>query len=383
MDGRYPSLKWLGKMIEEIREGFSATFGTEPEVISFAPGRVNIIGEHTDYNGGLVLPAAIRYGTYVAVSRAADGKIEVYSENAGWERWDAGVFERRGNFGDYLRGVLKFMEAPAEGLRAYIKSSLPVGSGLSSSAALEVSFALAIQKIFSLDISGIEIVRVCHRAESEFVGVRCGIMDQFVSFFAKKEHLILLDTQSLHHEYIPFPSSLTLAMVDTGIRRSLSSSRYNQRREECRRALEAVKKLFPDVENLSQVNEEMLLSTRPLMDEASFKRAMHVISENQRVSLLADFLRAGDLCMVEKIMKLAHQSLSEDFEVSLPDIDDLVEKISSLPFVYGARLTGAGFGGFLIVLLLKGREKELQRSINQPLLFSRPWSGAELLYSVP
>ena len=369
-------------MVEGIKGEFSALFGQDPEVISFAPGRVNIIGEHTDYNGGLVLPAAIKYGTYVAASRAEDGRIEVYSENAGWEKWEAGSFEKRKGFGDYLRGILKFMDAPAEGMRIYIKSSLPVGSGLSSSAALEVSFALAIQKIFSLDISGIEIVGACHMAESEFVGVKCGIMDQFVSFFAKKEHLILLNTQNLHHEYIPFLSSLTLAMVDTGIRRSLSSSRYNQRREECKRALEGVRKIFPEVENLSRVNEEMLFSARDFMDETAFKRAMHVISENQRVSHLADFLRAGDLCMVEKIMKLAHHSLSEDFEVSLPEIDGMVEEISSLPFVYGARLTGAGFGGFIVALLLKGKEKELQDNINRPVLFSGPWSGAEILYSV-
>ncbi len=373
--------RWLKRMRNRVEESFRSIFGKSPEFVTFAPGRVNIIGEHTDYNGGLVLPAAIQYGTYVALSRAVDGKIEVYSEAEGWERWKSGEFPRRGNFGDYLRGVLKFSKAPPSGLRVYITSDLPIGGGLSSSASLEVAFALAVDRAFSLGSSGLGIVELSHGAETEFVGVNCGIMDQFVSFFAEQNHLLLLRTSDLQFEHIPFPENLSIALVDTGIRRALSSSEYNRRRQECQRALAGVRRLYPEVENLSMVDEEMLFSAREYIDPVAFKRAVHVISENQRVLQLVDFLRDGDLCMVEKIMKLAHESLSEDFEVSLPEIDALVEEISSLPFVYGARLTGAGFGGFVVALVLKGKEEELRREFpSRTVLFSRPWHGARVIY---
>ncbi len=372
-------------MIEELRKKFTSRFGGEPFLISFAPGRVNVIGEHTDYNGGLVLPAAIRQGTYVLLAPREDRKIRVYSENLmNWEEWEAGQYPKSKNFGDYLRGVLLYSQAPTLGMDVLLYSDLPIGGGLSSSASLEVAFALAVNELFSLSRSREELIEIAHKAESEFVGVKCGIMDQFASALSKEGHLLFLNTKNLSYSFVPFPRNLLLALVDTGIRRELTSSHYNQRRVECQRALRALRRLFPDLETLSDADEEMLFAARPYMDEVAFKRAVHVISENQRVEALVEFLRTGDLCMVEKVMKLAHQSLSEDFEVSLPEIDRLVEKISSLPYVYGARLTGAGFGGYIIAILLKGKEKNFAEEFSSHhVIFSLPEGSARILYSLP
>jgi len=344
-----------------------------------------VIGEHTDYNGGFVLPAAIGKGTYVVLAPGEGKKIRVSSENIGrWEEWEAGQYPKRGSFGDYLRGVLLYSRAPAVGLDILLSSDLPIGGGLSSSASLEMAFALAVNEFFSLGRRMEELVEISHRAENEFVGVKCGIMDQFASALSREGHLLFLNTKNLSYNFVPFPGNLLLALVDTGIRRRLSSSQYNQRREECRRALQALRRLFPDLETLSDADEEMLLAARPYMDEVAYKRAVHVVSENQRVEALVEFLRSGDLCMVEKIMKLAHLSLSEDFEVSLPQIDRLVEKISSLPYVYGARLTGAGFGGYIIALLLRGKEKTFLSELStRHVIFTLPRGSARIIYSRP
>ncbi len=370
-------------MIDRLKRKFAARFGREPEVVSFAPGRVNIIGEHTDYNGGLVLPAAIERGTYILMARRDDDRIRIYSENLQEEdEWMAGEYPRRENFGDYLRGGLLYSGAPPRGLEVMVFSDLPLGGGLSSSASLEVSFALAVNEVFSLGKRRLNLVEIAHRAESEFVGVRCGLMDQFASALSRADHLLLLNTRTLEYQFVPFPRNLVLALVDTGIRRELTSSPYNRRREECFRALEGLKRAFPWVETLSDADEEMLFAARDYIDETAFKRAVHVISENQRVLALVEFLQAGDLCMVEKVMSLAHWSLSQEFEVSLPEIDELVERISSLPYVYGARLTGAGFGGYVIALLLKGKEDELRKALpSSEIIFSRPAEAARVLYS--
>lgn len=369
-------------------EIFKEKYNKEPEVLAFAPGRVNIIGEHTDYNGGFVLPAALKQGTYIAGRKRNDSKIKVYSANLELEEeWELEYITRRSSFGDYLRGVIKFLPFQlSSGFEAIIFSDLPMGAGLSSSAALEVSFIYFLMGLEEREIERMEIVSIAHRAENQFVGVQCGIMDQFISVFAQEGTLLFLDTLTTEYKHVPFPRFWTLAVVNSGIKRELSSSDYNIRREECQEALNAIRKLYPDIDTLRGVTEEMLFSARNLMSETIFKRAMHVISENQRVLQMVEDFEKRDTCMIEKIMKLAHQSLSEDFEVSLPELDFLVESASSMPFVHGARLTGAGFGGSIVALVEKGKEGEFlanirekytkKFSIEPEIIFSPPSSGA-------
>ncbi len=378
-------------MKNRVIDIFREKYGKEPEILSFAPGRVNIIGEHTDYNGGFVLPAALKQGTYIAGGKGKDRSIKVYSANLDREEeWQAGNETKRGNFGDYLRGIIKFLPFElSSGFEAVIFSDLPMESGLSSSAALEISFINFILGIEGKTLDKLDIVEIAHRAENQFVGLQCGIMDQFISVFGRENHLLFLDTLKIRHKHVPFPSFWTLAVVNSGIKRELSSSEYNRRRKECEEALNAVKKLFPEVETLRDVTEEMLFEAKDLMNETVFKRAMHVISENQRVLQVVDYLEKRDTCMIEKLMKLAHQSLAEDFEVSLPELDFLVDTASSLPYVHGARLTGAGFGGSIVAILEKKKEKEFREKIQEEymrksgrkadVLFSPPSSGAYFL----
>lgn len=377
-------------MKNRLIEIFREKYDKEPEVLAFAPGRVNIIGEHTDYNEGFVLPAALKQGTYIAGKKIPEPIIRIYSANLDeQEEWKTGEEKRTGGFGDYLKGILKFLPFRlSSGFEAVIFSDLPIEAGLSSSAALEVSFIYFLMGIEGKELERLQIVKLAHRAENEFVGVQCGIMDQFISVYAQEGHFLFLDTLTTEYKHVPFPKFWTLAVVNSGIKRELSSSDYNRRREECQEALYAIKKLYPDANTLRDVTEEMLFSARNLMSETIFKRAMHIISENQRVLQMVEYLEKRDSCMIEKLMKLAHQSLTEDFEVSLPELDFLVETASSMPFVHGARLTGAGFGGSIVALVEKRREEEFlakireeytkKYSIEPEIIFSPPSSGAYL-----
>ncbi len=374
----------LCEVKEKITSVFKTRFGKKPGVVSFAPGRVNIIGGHTDYNGGFVLPVALKQGTYIAGAKRKDKKIIVYSENLNEkEAWKTENYEKEESFGDFIRGILKFFPFEiTSGFEAIIYSDLPMSSGLSSSAALEISFLYFLMGLEGRKIDKIEAVKIARRAENEFVGLQCGIMDQFTSVFAEEGHLLFLDTRNLKYKHIPFPNIWKIAVVDSGIRRELRTSEYNKRREECKMALKAVKSLYPEVMTLRDVSEEMLFEARKFMGNTAFRRAMHVISENQRVVEFVEYLGKMDLCMIEKTMKLAHQSLSEDFDVSLPELDFLVEAASSLPYVYGARLTGAGFGGSIVAIIKKGKEKKFAEEVEKEYMerFSRK---ASFIFSYP
>jgi len=376
-------------MKDKVREAFRDKYGKNPEIISFAPGRVNIIGEHTDYNEGFVMPAALEQGTYFAGAKNRDKKIRIFSLNLKKEdSWEIEHSrERKGNFSDYLRGILNFLPfLPSSGIDGIVLSNIPIGAGLSSSAAFEISFIFLVSGLFNLKIEPTEIVKIAHHAENEFAGLKCGIMDQFVSVFGKKDHLIFLDTRTMEYEYVPFPFFWEIAVVNSGIKRELTSSQYNRRKEECEEAVKAIKKLFPEVKSLRDVTEDMLFEARKLMNERTYKRAMHVISENRRALEMKEYLFKNDACMIEKTMKLAHQSLAEDFEVSLPELDFLVDVASSLPYVHGARLTGAGFGGSIVALIQKNHRLDFENtiknayrkkfSIEAEVFFSSPSGGA-------
>ncbi len=372
--------------LERAQELFFEKFNGKPEVVSFAPSRVNVIGEHTDYNEGFVMPAALNRVTAFAGRRRDDDKAVVYSHTL--KRtvyWDVKVLEKTGDFSDYLKGVIKHLPHPPGGFEAVIYSSVPVGAGVSSSAALEVSFTNFLNELFSLNLSKEAVVKIAHQAEYNFVGVRCGIMDQYIAVHARKDHLLLIDTRKQNHLYVPFPEKWMLAVVDSRVKRELNASEYNRRRHECEEVVKIISRYKPDIKSLRDLDEQTLFRFKSELSPTHFKRAMHVISENKRVLEIAEYMKKRDRCMIEKTMALAHKSLAEDFEVSIPEIDFLVEAASSLPWVYGARLTGAGFGGSIVVLLEAGHESQLEEFLRKKymekfdrepgFIFSRPFQA--------
>ena len=337
-------------LIEKFPERYPKS-GT-PKIFR-APGRVNLIGEHTDYNLGFVMPIAIGLACYSAVApTSSNGYLRLYSDDLlqGYEFPAAGLAgaQPRGAWSDYPIGVAQqlaragFAVAPADIL---IHSTVPVGAGLSSSAALEVASALALAGGMPAD--KLELAKLCHRAENHFVGLPSGIMDQFISIFGKAHCALKLDCRSLEAEEVPLPDGVAVIAVNTMVKHELGASAYRQRVAECGEAVQILKRKHPDVASLRDANEEMLaeLSGVPL------QRARHVITENARVQQFADACRAGDRERMGHLFVASHRSLQADYEVSCAELDFLVDAAVRLPGVYGARMTGGGFGGCTVNLV--------------------------------
>jgi galactokinase len=308
-----------------------------------APGRVNLIGEHTDYNDGLVMPAAIDFATYVDVSARADRRLAVHSENySETVEFDLDDPEprARGHWSDYVLGVAKMLDANGADLR--IRSDVPMGAGLSSSAALEVAVALALLRS---DMDRTALAKLCQRAENEFVGVRCGIMDQFSACHARAGNALMLDCRTLEHRFVPLPAGVTLVIANTMVRHSLAAGEYNRRRAECEEGSAHFGRSLRDV-TIAELERE----GRGLSDLV-YRRCRHVISENARVIAAAAALEGGDLLNFGELMYQSHRSLRDDFEVSCAELDTLVEIAAAVPGVVGSRMTGGGFGGCTISLV--------------------------------
>jgi galactokinase len=335
-------------MIEEFRKRYESADGLR---VYRAPGRVNVIGEHTDYNLGFVMPMALELATYVGTARSDDGKLRIYSEQHGemrqFEADRVRETKRSGHWSDYPIGVahelikLGFSIEPAN---LYIRSTVPEGSGLSSSAALEVSSALALLK--GRPIEPVELARLCQRAEVQFVGMPCGIMDQYVSVFGREGNAVEIDCQSLEHRYVELPPVSFLA-VNSMVKHALGASAYRTRVEECAAAVERIRQRYHSVESLRDVTVEQFRSVEKLLPPLIARRARHVVTENQRVN---DFV-AGDLGRKGQLMFDSHRSLQHDYEVSCPELDFLVDEASGIEGVYGSRMTGGGFGGSTVTML--------------------------------
>ena len=339
----------------ELGDEFRTRFGAEPRVFR-APGRVNLIGEHTDYNDGFVMPVAIEFATRVAIASRADRLVRVFSRNfeAGFEfDLDEPRPERRADWTDYVRGVAVTLEYAGHRLRGadlLIRGEVPMGSGLGSSAAIEVAAALALLAVSGLALEPLEVARLAQLAENTFVGMRCGIMDQFASCHGREGSAVLLDCRSLEYRLLALPAEVRLVIANTMVKHELASSEYNRRRADCEAAARGL-----GVRALRDATLDQLERWKDRLGEAAYRRARHIISENARVEEAAVALERTDLATFGRLMGESHRSLKEDYEVSCPELDLMVELAGRLPGVHGARMTGGGFGGAVLLLAAAGR----------------------------
>lgn len=347
--------------VTELNETFQAVFKTLPEKAFFAPGRINLIGEHTDYNGGHVFPCAITYGTYAVARKREDQLVRVYSENFP----DKGIIEfslkeldydKAHNWGNYPKGMIRYIKEAGYGIpngfECVIKGNIPNGAGLSSSASIEMLTGVLIKGLFQLEIPTLELIKLGKRVENEFIGVNSGIMDQFAIGMGKKNAGILLDCQTLKFEYAPIQlENHKIIIMNTNKRRELADSKYNERRGECEEALSQLQQRLP-IEALGQLSQQEFEESKYLItNEIVRKRAKHAVYENRRTINALEELKAGNLTAFGQLMNQSHVSLRDDYEVTGVELDRLVEAAWNQPGVLGARMTGAGFGGCAIAIV--------------------------------
>ncbi len=340
---------------------FATHFGGGPDVAASAPGRVNLIGEHTDYNGGLVLPMPIPQRTTVELRRRDDDVARVVSDAMPGEmrQFRVGREEPAGGWIDYVQGCTRMLSGHGTlgGFDAAIMSAVPAGSGLSSSAALEVALLRALREAFAADVDDVTLALAAHRAEHDFVGARVGVMDQMASSLGSEGHALFLDARSLEYEQIPLPVDLVLRVIDSGITHRHAGGEYNTRRAECEAACQKL-----GVGQLRDLAPKDLRRTTELSDVLA-RRVRHVVTENARVLDAVAALRSGDVERLGKLFLASHASLRDDYAVSVPDVDALVEIAAAQPHVVGARMTGGGFGGAVVVAARAGADDALGRRI--------------------
>ncbi|MGI6057475.1 MAG: galactokinase [Bilifractor sp.] len=344
------------KVIEELRKTFEEKFGGEGERVFFAPGRVNLIGEHIDYNGGHVFPCALTLGTYAAVRKREDRKLRFYSVNLAEDGvieadLDDLTYKKEDGWTNYAKGVVwayrqAGMDIPA-GFDFACSGTIPPKSGLSSSASLEVLTGEALMKLYGFEEDQVRNAKLGQIAENQFVGMNCGIMDQFASAMGQKDKAIFLNTATLDFQYAPVPiGEAKLVIVNTNKPHELANSAYNDRRRECETALEDLQKVRPELKALCELKpEEFELLSDAIADPVCRKRAKHAVYEDARTTEAVEKLNQGDIAAFGKLMNASHVSLRDDFEVSCRELDVLAEEAWKIPGVIGARMTGGGFGG--------------------------------------
>jgi len=352
-----------------LLKSFQSRFGCAPSVYR-APGRVNLIGEHTDYNEGYVLPSAIGFSCWVGIARRDDRKLIVYSENFGETREaDLGALgvRPRGNWADYPLGVAWALQEAGyrlSGANIYIVGDVPLGAGLSSSAAIEVSTGYALLSLAGHAIDRKKLALLCQRAENEFVGARVGIMDQFVSCHGRAGHGLLIDCRSLKYRALRIPPKVRLVICNTMVKHKLQAGEYNVRRAECEEAVSRLSAAVPGVRSLRDVNMEQLAQNRSALPNTLYQRCRHVISENARVLKVGELFERGKTEGLRELMAESHRSLREDYEVSCRELDVMVEIAERQPGALGSRMTGGGFGGCTINFVDSGHAAEFQRGIS-------------------
>lgn len=354
------------KLVKQVKAAFQAAFGTEPEHIFLSPGRINVIGEHVDYNDGFVLPAAINKYICFAVLESGSSKCTIIAKDLG-ETYSFDINDELKStdvmWANYILGVihqLKSRSNALQGVNIVFSSTIPMGAGLSSSAALECGIGYMFNQMFSLGLSKEDIALIGQKSEHTFVGVNCGIMDQFASVFGKKNSVIKLDCNTLEYEYHKADfKDFSLLLLDSNVKHTHLTSGYNTRRQEVEAGLAVLKGAYPDVKTFRDCNEQQVIAQREKLGETNFKRCLFVVQEIQRVLDAVDALEASDFAKLGELMFATHDGLSQGYEVSCEEIDFLVDAVRNDDNVLGSRMMGGGFGGCSINLVKKGSEDAL------------------------
>jgi galactokinase len=357
-------------LIDDLRSRFVERFGARPQIYR-APGRVNLIGEHTDYNDGFVLPAAIDLATYAGVAPRDDRRLVIHSlafdESVEFALDDATHAPRR-HWSDYVLGVVQGLRGEGfalTGANVMLASELPMGAGLSTSAALEVVVGFALCDLCGLSLHREALAVLCQRAENEFVGMRCGVMDQLISCCGVADHALLIDCRTLAMRAAPLDAKARLVICNTMVSHELAASEYNKRREECERAVALLSKNLEGVSALRDVSPEQLALYGAALPDAILRRARHVVTENARTLAAAAALEAGDLGLFGRLMNASHASLRDDYEVSCAEANLMVDLAQNMEGVIGARMTGGGFGGSTVNLVEAGAVERFMISITE------------------
>ena len=364
--------------MEQLQQIFTEKSGEEGTGSYFAPGRINLIGEHTDYNGGYVFPASITIGTYGVARKRSDNQIHLYSENFP----EKGIitfsltdldYRKEDDWTNYPKGVIRFLKEAGHvidsGMDIAFYGNIPNGAGLSSSASIELLTGVILEDLFGLEIERLELVLTGKKVENEFIGVNSGIMDQFAIGMGKKDHALLLDTNTLAYELVPAEfGDYVVAIMNTNKRRELADSKYNERRAECEEALKRLQTKLK-IQSLGELDEETFFAhTSLIADPVLIKRAKHAVTENQRTLKAKAALEAGDLDAFGQLLDASHASLRDDYEVTGVELDTLVAAAQAQPAVLGARMTGAGFGGCAIALVKKSEWATFESAVKASYL---------------
>lgn len=355
----------LAKTVHDI---YVKEFGTAPRIFT-APGRVNIIGEHTDYNGGFVLPAAIDKAAYLAIGPAENGKGRWISVDFNDEvEIDFSHFSRQDkNWPNYLLGVLDQFNRSGKTPAAFnlvLVADIPIGAGLSSSAAIESVIATAVNTINGYGFDKLTLALLAQQAEHEYIGLKCGIMDMYASIHGKKGHVMKIDCRSLTHDYFPLElGDYRIVLLDTGVKHELASSEYNIRRQQCEDGVQLLQKFYTDVKQLRDISSDMLEKHKHEMDPLIFKRCYYVVEENKRVNAICELLKIGSLDRAGQLLYESHNGLQYDYEVSCRELDLLIKLVKNETHVLGARMMGGGFGGCTINIIHKDAIKPILEKI--------------------
>ena len=366
---------------KSIRNKFKELFGQNPLIVR-SPGRINLIGEHLDYNMGFVLPAAINKAIWLGIQKREDQTICIHSidYNDDFHTSIDAISPSGKLWPDYILGVVKQIQKIhklSHGFSLVFGGDIPPGAGLSSSAALECAMGFALNELFELNYAKMDLVRIGQAAENEFVGVKCGIMDQFASVFGKKEHLIRLDCRSLEYVYMPFHlKDIKILLFDTRVKHSLADSAYNERREECEKGVSIIGKFHPEVKSLRDASQKMLDTYVKAEDEIVYRRCTYVVSEIKRLLNACEDLEKDDLISFGKRMFETHTGLKDLYEVSCAELDLLVDLVKDNPDVLGARMMGGGFGGCTINLVRAEAASAIIKKVSDTYLSD---TGTEML----
>jgi len=344
-------------LVNNLQDIFKESYKVDPQIVVRSPGRINIIGEHTDYNNGFVLPAAIDKSIYIAIALADSRQSEIISldMNESVKIQADKPVKNELHWANYILGVLEQLQMEGFHIPSFkmaFGGDIPIGAGLSSSAALECGVGLALNTLLDLDIDRIKLAKIGQAAEHKFVGVNCGIMDQFASLMSKQNQVMLLDCQSLSHQYFPFSSGdFSLVLLNSNVSHNLASSQYNIRRSQCEKGVATIAKKYPDVKSLRDVSLAMIIENERDLSHVVFKRCKYIIEENQRVNTVCEALRNSQLEEVGNILYSAHHAMKTEYEITCPEIDFLVDYSREDRDVMGSRMMGGGFGGCTINLV--------------------------------